>query len=84
MTSRTAAPRYARALFDVAVKEQLGAYPPLNATRLLRAIEVLERIGTPEACRMLGKLAKEATEANVAQEASASLERISKAGRHGP
>jgi hypothetical protein len=49
--------------------------------RLLRAIEVLERLGTPEARRLLGELAKEATEVSAALEAKASLERLGKAGR---
>jgi hypothetical protein len=52
--------------------------------RLLRAIEVLERVGTPEARRWLDKLAKEAISPSAAREAKASLERLSKAGRNIP
>jgi hypothetical protein len=48
--------------------------------RLLRAIEVLERVGTPEARSLLQKLAKEASIPDVAREAQASLERLRKAG----
>jgi hypothetical protein len=43
---------------------------------LLRAIEVLELLGTPDACQLLGKLEQEATVADVAQEAKASLQRL--------
>jgi WD40 repeat protein len=52
--------------------------------RLLRAIEVLERLGTREASRLLGKLAKKATNASAAWEAKASIERLGKAGRGAP
>jgi WD40 repeat protein len=48
-------------------------------SRLLRAIEVLERLGTPNARRLLGRLEKEATVADVAREATASLARLEKA-----
>jgi hypothetical protein len=52
--------------------------------RLLRAIEVLERIGSPEARRLLQKLVKEASDPNTAREAQASLERLRKAGKGAP
>jgi hypothetical protein len=45
---------------------------------LLRVIEVLERLGTPEARGLLGKLAKEAADTNVAGAATASRERLGK------
>jgi WD40 repeat protein len=51
---------------------------------LLRVIEVLERLGTPEAQRLLDKLAKEATGAGAAREAKASMERLGKARRADP
>jgi hypothetical protein len=44
-------------------------------------IEVLERLGTPEARRLLSKLGKEAIVASVAWEAMASLEPLRKAGK---
>jgi hypothetical protein len=49
--------------------------------RLLRAIEVLERLGTREARQLLSKLDKGAAGADVAREAKASLERLQKAGK---
>ncbi len=52
--------------------------------RLLRAIEVLERIDTPEARRLLRKLAKEASDPNAAREAQASLERLAKTEKDAP
>jgi WD40 repeat protein len=52
--------------------------------RLLRAVEVLERLGTAEARRLLGKVMQEATVADAAREAKGALERLGKAGRGGP
>ena len=46
--------------------------------RSLRAIEVLEHIGTPEAQKVLQKLAEGAPEARQTREARASLERLAK------
>jgi WD40 repeat protein len=55
------------------------AEPKAEALRVLRAIEILEHIGTPEACRVLEELRKGAPEAKVTREARASLDRL--AGR---
>ncbi len=44
----------------------------------LRAIEVLEHIGTPEAQEVLKSLAKGAPEARITHEAKGSLERLAK------
>jgi WD40 repeat protein len=52
--------------------------------RLLRVVEVLERLGTPRARRLLGNLAKEAAVADVAREAKASLGRLGQAGKGAP
>ncbi len=46
--------------------------------RQLRAIEVLEHIGTPEAKEVLDKLAKGAPGARITEEARASLQRLAK------
>jgi hypothetical protein len=46
--------------------------------RNLRAVEVLEHIGTPDARQMLKTLANGATEARLTREAKASLERLTK------
>jgi WD40 repeat protein len=52
----------------------------LSAERIcmLRALEVLEQIGTPEASRILSDLADGAAEAQLTEEAKASLERLAK------
>jgi WD40 repeat protein len=49
--------------------------------RALRAIEVLEEINTPEARRLLERLAKGAPESRLTQEARAALERLATRGR---
>jgi hypothetical protein len=46
--------------------------------RSLRAVEVLEKIGTPEACLVIKNLAKGAQEARLTQDAKASLERLNR------
>jgi hypothetical protein len=56
----------------------LTAVPPANALRDLRAVEVLERIGTPEAGLVLEKLARGAPEARLTREAKATLERLAR------
>jgi hypothetical protein len=49
-----------------------------EALRALRAVEVLEHIGTPEASRVLESLAKGAPGARLTGEAKASLDRLAK------
>jgi WD40 repeat protein len=51
---------------------------PQEVMRALRAIDVLEKIGTPEARALLAKLADGAPEENLKQEAKRSLERLAK------
>jgi hypothetical protein len=51
--------------------------PSGNRFRELRALEVLEHIGTPEAKRSLQKLAQGAAESRLTQEAKVALRRMS-------
>jgi WD40 repeat protein len=58
------------------------ALPSGDGLRALRAIEVLERIDTPEAKKLLAALARGAVEARLTHEAKASLERLAKRSSH--
>jgi WD40 repeat protein len=51
---------------------------------LLRVIEVLERLGTPESRRLLDKLGKEATDPGVAREARTAAERLDRVRERTP
>jgi RNA polymerase sigma factor (sigma-70 family) len=55
-----------------------GTVPGLALVRLLRAVEVLERIRTAEAAEVLERLAKGAPESRLTQDAKASAERLKK------
>jgi WD40 repeat protein len=57
--------------------EKITADPTGEVIRALRAIEVLEHIGTPAACQLLKALAGGAPEARLTREAKASLDRLS-------
>src|SRR5262249_5404273 len=57
----------------------LTGVPPANVLRDLRGVEVLERIGTPEARQLLGELARGAPGARLTREAKAALERLATA-----
>jgi RNA polymerase sigma factor (sigma-70 family) len=59
---------------------------PLPADRLqaLRAVEVLEEIGTPEAGEVLNKVAKGAAEVRLQQEARAAVDRLARRPAAGP
>jgi hypothetical protein len=52
--------------------------PSAERIRVLRAVEVLEQIGTPEVRRLLTDLAGGAPKARLSEEAKASLERLVK------
>jgi hypothetical protein len=54
------------------------AEPTGEALRAIRAVEVLEYIGTPEACQVLQSLRNGAAEARLTREAKASLDRLAK------
>jgi RNA polymerase sigma factor (sigma-70 family) len=58
--------------------EQLNAVKMPTQLRSQRAIEVLERMGTPEARKVLEDLAKGVSEARQTQEAKASLDRLTR------
>jgi RNA polymerase sigma factor (sigma-70 family) len=61
-----------------ALLEQLQPAGSTEQLGRLRAIEVLEHIGTPETRRLLERLARGAPEARLTREARASLERLAK------
>jgi WD40 repeat protein len=61
-----------------------GPVPPGQRLRALRAVEVLEHIGTPEAQQILEALAKGPQEARLTQEANASLDRLHKLAANRP
>jgi hypothetical protein len=69
-----------RRLQDLLQKLEGKAEDP-KPPQLVRAIEVLERLGTREARWVLVKLWKEATAAQVVREAKASLDRLGRGGR---
>jgi WD40 repeat protein len=54
--------------------------PPPKQMQALRAVEVLEHAGTPEAKQVLGALAKGAVTARLTREAKAALDRLSRGG----
>ena len=56
----------------------LRTAPPGETVRALRVIQVLERIGTPEAQQALRKLAAGAKEARRTQDAKEALERLAR------
>jgi RNA polymerase sigma factor (sigma-70 family) len=62
-------------LLDKSVQEQVESIVPSECLRTLRALEVLERIGTPEARQVLRAMAEGTPEAWLTQEAKAALNR---------
>ena len=65
-----------RRRIDRLLEKLESAAPSPEQLRLLRALEVLEHIGTPEARELLRTLAKGASGARLTQEAKASLDRL--------
>ena len=68
--------RRLEALLDKQAAEEWG--PSADRLRSVRALEVLERVSTPEAKKLLAELAKGAPEAWLTREAKAALDRINK------
>lgn len=66
-----------RRIEDVLSKLEPSTLPP-ETLQVLRAIEILEHIGTPTARRCLEALAKGAADARQTREAKASLRRLTK------
>jgi WD40 repeat protein len=69
---------------EMLLKRLDGPLAEPEVCRGLRALEVLEQIGTAEARQLLGALAKGLPEARVTQEAQASLQRLGKRALAGP
>jgi WD40 repeat protein len=67
--------RVERLVRNIEVKKLAPAPQELQA---LRSLAVLEGIGSPEACRLLGKLKRGAPEARLTQEAKATLKRLAR------
>jgi HEAT repeat protein len=63
-------------VLDKLKKDRLN--PPADRTRLVRAVEVLELIGSAEARQVLNALARGAPEAQITLEAKTALERLSR------
>ena len=68
----------ARQRLEQLLKKRENEILTLEQLQTLRAIEILEHIGRPEAKQVLQTLAKGVPEARLTQEATASLERLSK------
>jgi hypothetical protein len=66
----------ARARIETLIEKWKGHNPPAEILGALRGIEVLERIGSDDAARLLEDLAKGVPWARQTQDAKASLERI--------
>jgi WD40 repeat protein len=66
-----------RRIEDILSKLEPGPLPP-EMLRTLRAVEVLEHVGTPAARRCLEALAKGASEARPTRDAKAALQRLTK------
>jgi hypothetical protein len=68
----------ARRRLEQLVEKLAEPVPSPDRLRVLRAVEVLEYSGTPEAHRLLGDLAQGAPEARLTREAKAALERLAR------
>jgi hypothetical protein len=68
----------ARKRIEELLAKAIAVAPRGEVLRSLRAVEVLETIGTPEARQVLERLARGVPEARLTQEAKASLERLAK------
>ncbi len=78
----TSSPEARRRLQQLLAPLRSGMVPP-HRVRAVRAVEVLEQIGTPEAGRLLQEMASRATDPRLALEIRDSLRRLGGNGRCG-
>ncbi len=82
-TARPASGEAKRRAERLLARLDTGQLPP-EQLRALRAVEVLEAAGTPEARELLRSLAKDAPDAVLTQEAAAALARLERRGGNRP
>jgi hypothetical protein len=66
------------------VKLLLDKLEGANRLRMLRAVEVLEHLDTPESRRLLQSLAGGASDARLTQEAKSALDRLTRQAGQSP
>jgi WD40 repeat protein len=77
-------PLEVRRRIEQLLEQEAKDVPSCERLQNLRAVEVLERIGSPEACRLLEELASGMPGARLTQEANSALGRLAKPGSAKP